>query len=255
MAAKRSIFDYFILHNNLLFAPLIVSVAASAQIEPMSSLPIVTSPSDVAFSPAVKEVQQRKGSRELYARRGQGADWAVAIDDDLAAFIAAQNSFFLATASASGQPYVQHRGGPPGFLRVLDEHTLGFADFRGNRQYISLGNLAENPKVQLFLLDYARRARVKIWGQARVVEDDPALLARLQPEGYAARPEQAILIRVSAWDRNCRQHLPQKFEAADVAAALAQRDAEIARRDLDIVERDAKIAELEAELRRLSPAI
>jgi len=213
----------------------------------MSTLSKAVRPSDVAFSPAVKEVQQRKGSRELYARRGEGADWAVVIDDELAAFIAAQNSFFLATASASGQPYVQHRGGPPGFLRVLDEHTLGFADFRGNRQYISLGNLAENPKVQLFLLDYARRARVKIWGEARVVEDDPALLTRLRPEGYAARAEQAILIRVSAWDRNCRQHLPQKFDAADVAAALARRDAEIA-------QRDTRIAELEARLRRLSPA-
>jgi predicted pyridoxine 5'-phosphate oxidase superfamily flavin-nucleotide-binding protein len=226
---------------------LIVSFGAQAQICVMSTLPTAVRPSDVAFSPAVKEVQQRKGSREMFARRGQAADWAVSIDDELAAFIAVQNSFFLATASSSGQPYMQHRGGPPGFLRVLDEHTLGFADFRGNRQYISLGNLAENPKVQLFLLDYAQRARVKIWGEARVVEDDPELLARLQPEGYAARAEQAILIRVSAWDRNCRQHLPQKFDAADVAAALAQRDAQIA-------ERDAKLAELEARLRRLSPA-
>jgi predicted pyridoxine 5'-phosphate oxidase superfamily flavin-nucleotide-binding protein len=159
----------------------------------------------------VKEIQRRKGSRELYARRERGAGFPVAIDDELAEFIARQGSFFIATASADGQPYVQHRGGPPGFLHVLDEHTLAFADFRGNRQYISLGNLSENPKVQLLLLDYAERTRVKIWGEARVVDADPALLARLEPANYAGRPEQAIVIRVSAWDYNCRQHLPRNW--------------------------------------------
>lgn len=208
-------------------------------------------PSDVAFSPAVKEVQRRKGSRDLYARREQGLGFPVAIDADLAEFIARQGSFFIATASADAQPYVQHRGGPPGFLRVLDEHTLAFADFRGNRQFITLGNLSENPKVQLLLLDYAERTRVKIWGEARVVDDDPALLAQLQPADYAARPEQAIVIRVSAWDYNCRQHLPQKLDASDVAAALAKRDAEIARRDAALAARDERITALESELRRL----
>jgi predicted pyridoxine 5'-phosphate oxidase superfamily flavin-nucleotide-binding protein len=164
-------------------------------------------PSDVAFSNAVKAIQARKGSRNAYARMEQGAGWATEIDDDLAAFIAEQDSFFLATASADGQPYVQHRGGPPGFLRVLDETTLGFADFRGNRQYISLGNLAENPRVHLFLIDYATRRRVKIWGEAVVIEDNPELLAELMPEGYEARPEQAIVIHVTAWDENCPQHI------------------------------------------------
>jgi predicted pyridoxine 5'-phosphate oxidase superfamily flavin-nucleotide-binding protein len=151
--------------------------------------------------------------------------------------VAEQRSLFLATASAGGQPYVQHRGGPPGFLHVLDPHTLAFADFAGNRQYISLGNLSENPKVLLFLIDYAERRRVKIWGEAKVVEHDAALLARLAPAGYRARPERAIVIRVTAWDANCPQHIPQRLEAADVEAALAARD--------------ARIAELEAEVAAL----
>jgi predicted pyridoxine 5'-phosphate oxidase superfamily flavin-nucleotide-binding protein len=184
--------------------------------------------SDVAFTPTVKAVQARKGSRASYARMEENGSWRTAIGPELAAFIQAQRSVFLATASKDGQPYIQHRGGPPGFLRVLDERTLGFADFVGNRQYITQGNLAENPKAYLFLIDYARRRRIKIWGEARVVEDDPALVARLQPDGYPARPEQAVLFHVAAWDSNCPQHIPQRFEAEDVAAALAERDARIA---------------------------
>jgi predicted pyridoxine 5'-phosphate oxidase superfamily flavin-nucleotide-binding protein len=166
--------------------------------------------SDVAFTSAVKAVQTRKGSRAAYARMEERGGWETEITGELADFIGEQNSFFLATASADGQPYIQHRGGPPGFLRVLDATTLAFADYRGNRQYISLGNLAENPKVHLFLIDYATRRRIKIWGEAVVVEDDPALLAELMPEGYDARPEQAIIIHVSAWDENCPQHIPRK---------------------------------------------
>jgi hypothetical protein len=141
---------------------------------------------------------------------------------------------FLATATADGQPYIQHRGGPKGFIRILDNNTLAFADYSGNRQYITQGNLSENPKAHIFLMDYAYRRRVKIWGEARVVDDDPALLQSLMPRGYKARPEQVILFRISAWDTNCPQHIPQKFDAADVAAALASRD--------------ARIAELEAKL-------
>jgi len=194
-------------------------------------------PSDLAFSDAVKAVQRRRGSRDAVARRDSAGGWPAEITPDLAAFAAAQTSVFLATASAAGQPYIQHRGGPPGFLRVLDRHTLGFADLAGNRQYITTGNLAENPRAHLFLIDYARRARVKIWGTARVVEDDPALVERLMPPGYRARADQAILFTVAAWDRNCPQHIPQRFEAADVAAALAARD--------------ARIAELEEEIARL----
>lgn len=194
-------------------------------------------PSDIAFTPAVKAIQERKGSRGAYARMERGAGWSTAIDEDLAAFIGAQRSFFLATSNAYGQPYIQHRGGPPGFLRVVDEATLAFADFRGNRQYISQGNLTENPKVHLFLIDYARRQRVKIWGEARVVEGDAQLLHELAPLDYDARAEQAIVVRVAAWDANCPQHIPQRLEASDVARALA--------------ERDAKIAALEREIARL----
>lgn len=183
--------------------------------------------SDVAFSDTVKAIQTRKGSRAAYARMEQGAGFETEFDDEARAFIAQQTSFFMATANAQGQPYIQHRGGPPGFLRVLDPSTLGFADFRGNRQYISLGNLADNPRVHLFLIDYAARRRIKIWGEARVVEDDAALLAELSPAGYDARPERAIVIRASAWDENCPQHIPRRFEAADVAAALAERDQRI----------------------------
>jgi predicted pyridoxine 5'-phosphate oxidase superfamily flavin-nucleotide-binding protein len=194
----------------------------------------MTTPSDVAFSPAVKAIQSARGSREGYARMERRGGWRSEVTPDLAAFIAQQRSLFLATANAEGQPYIQHRGGPPGFLRVLDPETLGFADLAGNRQYITLGNLSENPRAQIFLMDYANRHRVKIWGQARVVEDDPALLALLAPDG--ARADQAIIFRITAWDANCPQHIPQRFEAEDVAAALAQRD--------------ARIAALEAELER-----
>ena len=184
-------------------------------------------PSDIAFTPTVKAIQQRKGSRTSYERMEAGRGWSTAITPDLADFIAAQTSVFLGTASADGQPYIQHRGGPPGFLRVLDERTIAFADYRGNRQYISQGNLADNPQAFLFLIDYAHRQRIKIWGEARVVEDDPQLVQSLMPEGYKARPEQAFVLTVSAWDSNCPQHIPQRFEAADVAAALAERDRRI----------------------------
>ena len=190
--------------------------------------------SDVAFTPAVKAVQARKGSREAYEQRGE---WRTEIDEDLAAFLAAANSFYLATASADGQPYIQHRGGPKGFLRILDKNTLAFADYSGNRQYITQGNLSENPKAYIFVMDYLHRRRVKLWGEAKIVENDPALLQSLMPRGYRARPEQAILFRISAWDTNCPQHIPQKFDAADVATALASRG--------------ARIAELEAELAAL----
>jgi uncharacterized protein len=192
--------------------------------------------SDVAFSPAVKQIQARKGSRQLYAHQEQRG-WRTEVDENLAAFLAEINSFYLATASADGQPYIQHRGGPKGFLKVLDKHTLAFADFAGNRQYITQGNLSENPRAYMFVMDYARRRRVKIWGEARVVEDDSALTQSMMPKGYRARGEQVILFTVSAWDINCPQHIPQKFDAADVAAALAARD--------------ARIAELEAEVAAL----
>lgn len=191
--------------------------------------------SDVAFSPAVKAVQTRLGSRGTYARQELGGSWTDRVTPELAGFIAEQNSLFLATASADGQPYIQHRGGPPGFLRMLDKHTLAFADFRGNRQYITLGNLSENPKAQLFLMDYAHRQRIKIWGEARVVEDQPELLASLLVDGYKAKADRAIVFRVTAWDANCPQHIPQLVDVEAVQKVLR--------------ERDARIAELEARLK------
>jgi uncharacterized protein len=196
-----------------------------------------TYPSDVAFTPAVKAIQTRKGSRDAYAEIEEHAGWTTEINDNLAAFLAETNSFYLATATADGQPYIQHRGGPKGFVKVLDKNTIAFADYGGNRQYITQGNLSENPKAYIFVMDYAHRRRVKIWGQAHVIEDDPALTRSLMPQGYRARPEQVIVFTVAAWNTNCPQHIPQKFDAADVAAALAARD--------------ARIAELEAELSAL----
>ena len=194
--------------------------------------------SDVAFTQTVKAIQHRKGSRATYARMETGGSWERSITANLKAEIEAQTSVFLATANAEGQPYIQHRGGPAGFLQVLDDHTIGFADFAGNRQYITQGNLAENPKAQLFLIDFAHRRRIKVWGTARVVEGDEALLQRLMPVGYRARPEQVILFTVGARDVNCPQHIPQRFEAADVRATIESRD--------------QRIAALEAEVARLT---
>ena len=183
--------------------------------------------SDVAFTPAVKAIQARKGSRDAYANAEARGGWRTEIDENLGAFLADANSLYFATATADGQPYLQHRGGPKGFVKILDKTTLAFADYSGNRQYITQGNLSENPRAYLFVMDYAHRRRVKLWGEARVVDDDPALMKSLMPAGYKARPEQVILFKISAWDTNCPQHIPQKFDAADVAAALAARDARI----------------------------
>ena len=193
--------------------------------------------SDIAFTPTVKLIQERKGSRQNYGRMEERGGWQTRITADLAGFIEAQVSVFLATTNADGQPYIQHRGGPPGFLRVLDDRTIGFADFAGNRQYITQGNLSDNPKAHLFLIDYTSKQRVKIWGEARVVEGDAELVAKLMSEGYKARPEQVILFTVSAWDANCKQHIPQRFEAADVERLIA--------------EANKRIAALEAEVKQL----
>ena len=194
----------------------------------------MTDPADHAFSSSVKSAQIRKGSRPFYA----GMIMADRIDARLAAFAGQVRSFYLASASADGQPYVQHRGGPPGFLKVLDEKRLAFADFRGNRQYISTGNFDENPKAFIFLMDYANRRRLKIWGEAQVIEGDAALNEALTMPGYTAKVEQAIVFTVTAWDPNCPQHIPHLLPAEEVAALLA--------------ERDARIAELEAQLASLS---
>jgi uncharacterized protein len=197
--------------------------------------------SDVAFTPAVKAIQTKKGSRDGYAEVERNGGWRTEIDDKLAGFLANTNSFYMATATADGQPYIQHRGGPKGFVKVLDKHTIAFADYAGNRQYLTQGNLSENNKAHIFIMDYAHRRRVKIWGEARIVDDDPALLDSLMPKGYRARPEQVILFRIAAWDTNCPQHIPQKFDAADVAQAMS--------------EAAAKIAALEAEVARLKAQV
>ena len=176
--------------------------------------------SDIAFSSSVKAVQERRGSRAAYARMEEKGGFATAIAQSLADFIASARSFYLATANKDGQPYIQHRGGPPGFLRVLDAKTLAFADFSGNRQYITTGNLEDNPRAMIFLMDYQHRQRVKIWGTARVIEDDPEVVGRSIPEGHKARPEAAILFTVDAWDANCPQHIPQMLFAEEVAATV-----------------------------------
>ncbi len=193
--------------------------------------------SDIAFTPTVKAIQTRKGSRHGYSRMEQGGSWESSITAELKDFISNQTSFYMATTNADGQPYIQHRGGPVGFLRVLDENTLAFVDFSGNQQFISQGNLSENPKVHLFLMDYTHRQRIKIWGEAKVVEGDASLVAQLMPANYNAKPEQVMVVSVTAWDANCPQHIPVKLDAATVKEAI---DA-----------RDQRIQELEAELARL----
>lgn len=180
-------------------------------------------PVDVAFTPSVRAAQLRKGSRQIYASMEMGLH----IDPRLEQFIAQVRSFYFATASAEGQPYIQHRGGPPGFLRVMGPTTLAFADYKGNRQFITTGNLAENAKAFIFLMDYAGRQRVKIWGRASVIEGDAALGAELMPQDYRAEFEQVIVFEVEAWDSNCPQHIPRLVLAEDVIAVLSARDARI----------------------------
>jgi predicted pyridoxine 5'-phosphate oxidase superfamily flavin-nucleotide-binding protein len=200
--------------------------------------------SDVAFTPSVKAEQDKRGSRAGYQKAVEKNDWRETVTEDLSTFIAARDSFYLATASADGQPYIQHRGGPKGFLRVLDEKTLAFADYGGNRQYISLGNLAENDRAYIFLMDYASRRRVKIWGRAKVVEDDAELLARLMPDGYRARPERVFVFEIAAWDVNCPQHIIQRYDEDTVRMAtekLTQRIAALEAENADLRERLASV--------------
>ena len=188
-----------------------------------------TNNSELVFTPAARREQAKRGSARSYERK-IAAGFPGLITPELAAFIAELDTVFLGTASAAGAPYIQHRGGPKGFLKVLDEHTLGFADYAGNRQYITLGNLTENDRAYLFLLDFAGRRRIKVWGRARVVEDDPDLLERLADPGYRARPERAILFTVEAWDVNCPQHITARFnesEIADATASLRKRIADL----------------------------
>ena len=182
---------------------------------------------ELAFTDRVRTLQEQEGSRASYARFEGGEAHHHRLGPAEAAFLAARDSFYLATVSETGWPYVQHRGGPPGFLKVLGERTIGFADFRGNRQYVSLGNLGGDDRVSLILVDYPHRRRLKILGHARAVED-PATVARLAVEGYPAKVERGLLIEVAAFDWNCPQHLTPRFTEAEIAAAAAPLHARIA---------------------------
>ena len=193
-------------------------------------------PSDIAFTPAVKSIQAAKGSRAAYAKV-ESRGWRTRVTPDLAEFLAELDMFYLGTASAEGQPYIQYRGGPPGFLKVLDDRTLAFADFGGNRQYITLGNLSENPRAFIFLMDYANQRRVKLWGTARVVEDDDELLERLSDPEYPGEVERAIVFTVEAWDINCPQHIQSRFPERQVRPVIDRLQ--------------SRIGELEQELAKL----
>ncbi len=193
--------------------------------------------SDIAFTPAVKTIQSRMGSRSSYARMEQSRGWQTTITPDLREFIADLDMFYLGTANSQGQPYIQYRGGSPGFLKVLDDHTLGFGDFGGNRQYITLGNLSENPQAFLFLMDYKNSQRVKLWGTARVIENDPDLMNRLRDPAYPGHVERAILFTLEAWDANCQQHIHRRFSERQLVPIISKFQ--------------SRIAELEAEIERL----
>lgn len=193
--------------------------------------------SDIAFTPAVKAIQAQKGSRGHYSRMELGDGWQTTVTPDLAEFLSDLDMFYLGTANAEGQPYIQYRGGSPGFLKVLDERTLGFADFGGNRQYITLGNLSENPKAFIFLMDYANRQRIKLWGTAQVVENDHGLLEKLRDPAYPGKAERAILFSVEAWDVNCPQHIHQRFSQQQIAPVVEQLQ--------------QRVADLESEIKRL----
>ena len=175
---------------------------------------------EIVFTPAAQREQQARGSAQGYARK-IASGFPDRVTPDLGGFIAELDTAFLATVSADGAPYIQHRGGPKGFIKVIDDRTLGFADFAGNKQYITISNLAGNDRAYLFLLDFANRQRIKIWGRARVVENDPALMERLVDPGYRARPERAILFTIEAWDVNCSQHITERFTQDEIAGAVA----------------------------------
>lgn len=175
---------------------------------------------EIAFTPSVKAEQEKRGSRRGYQKMEERGGWRDRVDDGLREFIAARESFYLGTVNAAGYPYIQHRGGKAGFLKVLDERRLAFADFAGNKQYITLGNLMDNPKAFIFLMDYRNKRRVKIWGTAEYIEDDEALLNELIDADYDARPERAIVFNIEAWDPNCPQHIPQMWSEAEIAPVV-----------------------------------
>jgi hypothetical protein len=208
----------------------------------------MTNNSERVFTPAAQKAQAERGSARTYERRiAEG--FPDTVTPELAQFIAEQDTAFFATATADGAPYIQHRGGPKGFIKVIDEKTLGFADYRGNRQYITLANLSENDRAYVFLLDPARRQRIKLWGRARVIEDDPALVERLFDAGYRAKPERAILFTIEAWDVNCSQHIVTRFTEADLEQAFA----DVRNKVAALQEENVRLRALLAQPPRLSP--
>ncbi len=198
-------------------------------------------PSDIAFTAAVKEIQTEKGSRDSYARLERGRGWQTSVTPELAEFLSGLDMFYLGTSNAAGQPYIQYRGGSPGFLKVIDDHTLGFADFGGNRQYVTLGNLTENPKAFIFLMDYANSRRVKLWGTAKVIEGDPQLQERLRDAAYPGKVERAILFTLEAWDINCPQHIHRRFSARQVATMVETLRARVRELEAELAEARATI--------------
>lgn len=197
-------------------------------------------PSDIAFTPTVKAIQAEKGSRSSYANMEERGGWETTVTPELEAFLATQDMFYLGTANSEGQPYIQYRGGTPGFLKVIDKKTLGFADFGGNRQFISMGNLSENPKAFIFLIDYARSRRIKLWGKARVIEGDDQLEAKLSDPSYHGKVERAILFDIEAWDVNCPQHIHKRFTPKQIAPVIEELKSRI-------VELEAKLQAFEAK--------
>ncbi len=197
--------------------------------------------SDIAFTPTVKSEQEKRGSRKGYQTLADKRDWQNSVTDELSAYLAERDSFYIATTNSAGQPYIQHRGGPKGFVKVVDATTLAIADFAGNRQYITLGNLSDNDKVALFFMDYPNRHRVKMWGRARFVEDDTELLKSLTDDGYEGRPERALVMSIDAWDVNCSQHITPRLDGEQIAQVSESLMARIA-------ELEAENAALKAEL-------
>lgn len=189
--------------------------------------------SDIAFTPSVKRAQHQRGSRGNYQRMEQRDGWQHLVTPELATFIRERDSFYLGTASADGQPYIQHRGGPKGFLTVIDQSTLGFSDFVGNAQYISIGNLDENNKAFIFLMDYSNRLRIKLWGTAEIVEGDAELVQQLSDHDYQGKPQRAVLFHIEAWDVNCPQHILPRWTEAEIAPLVDTLRARVAELELE----------------------
>ena len=177
---------------------------------------------EIAFTDSVQEVQQQHGSDKAYARLHEGEDTNHRLGQREADFVSARDSFYMASVSETGWPYVQHRGGPAGFVRVIDEQTLGFADYRGNRQYVSVGNLRKDDRVSLFFMDYPNRTRLKMLGHVHLIgEDEPEILAQLKTDDYKARVERGFLIQIEAFDWNCPQHITPRYSQAEIDLMLA----------------------------------